>query len=233
MGFRTRLAIAVGLFAACTAGKSVLAARVSSLRAKETPTIDRKLEAFPRTLGSWVGTDVPADAQMLKDIKSDDHINRAYVHPSGERVVLWCNYSSRSLDQYHYPSVCMKGAGWDEDESQRTVQSFKGLKPTKPDAADPAYCSMYFSRNQEKAFVLYWYYLIGEDPVDKQMRVASRYARVFLRGRQNPSLTVEVFSQSSNPDPAKLEEFAKLVATELDQWTPPGTETCCELGATY
>ena len=72
-----------------------------------------------------------------------------------------------------------------------------------------------------------WYYLIGEDPIDKQMRAASRYARVFLRGRQNPSLTVEVFSQSPSPDSALLDAFAKLVAAELDKWTPPGTETCC------
>jgi EpsI family protein len=233
MNFRMRLAVAVGLFAACTVGKSVLASKVSAIRAKEAPTIDRKLADFPRTLGKWVGNDVPADAQMLKDIKSDDYMNRAYTHPSGERVVLWFNYSARSLDQYHYPIVCMRGAGWQEDESQRSIVPFAGVSSAKPDAPRPANCRMFFNRNQEKTYVLYWYYLIGEDPIDKQMRVASRYARVFLRGRQNPSLTVEVFSQSPNPDPVKLEEFATLVAAELDKWTPPGTETCCELGATY
>jgi len=236
MGFRLRLGIAIALFAAGAAGKSVLAAKVSAIRAKETPTIERKLAEFPKTLGGWVGSDIAPDAQMqqvIKDIKSDDYLNRAYTHSSGERVVLWFNYSGRSLDQYHYPIVCMKGAGWQEDESQRVDRKFPGLKPSKPDANTPAYCSMFFTRNQEKEYVLYWYYLIGEDPIDRQMRAASKYARVFLRGRQNPSLTVEVFSQSASPDPARLEEFAKLVAAELEKWTPQGTETCCELGATY
>ena len=104
MNFRMRLAVAVGLFAACTAGKSVLAAKVSAIRAKETPTIDRKLADFPRTLGNWVGNDVPADAQMLKDIKSDDYMNRAYTHPSGERVVLWFNYSAGRSTSTTIPS---------------------------------------------------------------------------------------------------------------------------------
>jgi len=253
MGFRLRLGIAIALFAAGAAGKSVLAAKVSVIRAKETPTIERKLAEFPKTLGGWVGSDVPADAKMLADIKSDDHLNRVYTHSSGERVVLWFNYSGRSLDQYHYPIVCMRGAGWQEDESQRAMRPFlisklpilngwkeegsqvRPLKETTANAsaASPLYCSMFFTRNQEKEYVLYWYYLIGEDPIDRQMRAASKYARVFLRGRQNPSLTVEVFSQSASPDPARLEEFAKLVAAELEKWTPQGTETCCELGATY
>ena len=233
MGFRLRLALAVGLFAAGAAGKSALASYVAELRTKETAKIERKLAEFPKNIGAWIGSDVPANPQILKDIKSDDHINRAYVHPSGERVVLWFNYSGRSLDQYHYPSVCMTGAGWQEDESQRRTVGFEEMRQGKPDAPPPAHCRMSFSRVQEKAYVLYWYYLIGEDPIDRTMRSASRYARVFLRGRQNPSLTVEVFSQSANPDAKLLDEFAKFVALELEQWTPPGTETSCELGATY
>lgn len=233
MGFRWRLALAVGLFVAGAAGKNILASYVADLRTKETGRIERKLADFPKTIGEWTGTDVPANPIMLQDIKSDDHVNRVYTHPSGERAVLWFNYSGRSLDQYHYPTVCMEGAGWQEDESQRKTVAFPGLTPPRPDAPKPSYCSMYFSRNQEREYVLYWYYLIGEDPIDRTMRSASRYARVFLRGRQNPSLTVEVFSQSANPDPKRLDEFAALVAKELEHWTPPGTETCCELGATY
>jgi EpsI family protein len=233
MGFRWRLVIAVGLFAAGAAGKSALGTYVADLRTKETAKIERKLAEFPTSIGGWVGTDVPANEKTLQDIKSDDHLKRVYVHSSGERTVLWFNYSGKSLDQYHYPTVCMEGAGWQEDESQRKSVPFAGVKANKSDASDPAYCSMYFARSHEREYVLYWYYLIGEDPIDRTMRSASRYARVFLRGRQNPSLTVEVFSQSANPDPKLLDEFARLVAVELEKWTPPGTETCCELGATY
>jgi len=233
MGFRWRLAIAVGLFATGTAAKSALGTYVADLRTKETTKIERKLSEFPMSIGGWVGADVPVNPIVLKDIKSEDHLNRAYTHSSGERVVLWFNYSGKSLDQYHYPTVCKTGAGWQEDESQRKTVPFEGVSQGKPDAPPAAQCRMYFARDHEKSYVLYWYYLIGEDPIDRTMRSASRYARVFLRGRQNPSLTVEVFSQSANPDPKLLDEFARLVAIELEKWTPPGTETCCELGATY
>ncbi|HVJ81674.1 MAG TPA: EpsI family protein [Planctomycetia bacterium] len=222
---RTRLVIALSLFAVGAGGKLVLARQVADLRSTETPKLERPLAEFPMTLGDWRGTDLATDQKLIRDIKIDDYLERRYRHPSGEELVLWFSYSRKSMDQYHHPTVCMPGNGWQEVESQR---SHLAAQMTSCDIA-----RMYFTKREEKCFVHYWYYLIGEDPVDRTMRQLSKYARVFLRGRTNPSLTAEVFSKSPNPNQRLLDEFADLVAKEIGGWMPTGTQTFSEIGAQY
>ena len=63
------------------------------------------------------------------------------------------------------------------------------------------------------------------------MRGRSDWARAFIRGRKNASMTVEVFSQSSAPDPELLDDFVQRATQELDGFVPRGTVGCCDLGA--
>jgi hypothetical protein len=234
-----RLLVGLSLCLIGATGKWVVGAQIATLRASETARLERKLSEFPLQIGPWTGVDIPPDERLQKtiaDIKATDFLNRIYTHPSGERLSLWFNYSDRSLDQYHYPTVCLVGAGWSEDESQR--KTFAVECPSTSQAMDDSVkrtpiVHFYFSRGPEQQVVHYWYYLIGEDPVDRSMRKLSTYARVFLRGRQNPSLTVELFSQSAAPNMALLDDFAGLVAKELAGWMPMGTQASAELGATY
>ena len=224
----SRLLLALALIGIGATGKLLLGMQVNRVRDRETASITRSLASFPQRLGEWTSIEVPTDEKMLRDIKSNDHLHREYLHPNGERVELWLNYSSRSLDQYHYPSVCMKGAGWDEDESRRSIREIELGADSKISIHQ-----LYYSKDEDRSTVFYWYYLIGEDPIDRAMRGLSQYARVFLRGRQNPSLTVELFSYKRDPDQKRLLEFNELVAKELSKWMPAGTESSAELGATY
>jgi EpsI family protein len=228
------LAIAFTVLFVGAGGKLLLAHQISDLRNRERATLARPFAEFPRTVGLWTSSDIATNPQILRDIKSDDHLEREYVHPTGERLVLWFNYSDRSRDQYHYPTVCLEGAGWEEEEARRqqivvgpeTNGASAGMQPVPM-------IRMFFTKQAEPKYVHYWYYLLGEDPVDRAMRRLSQYARVFLRGRQNASVTVEVFSASPKPDRKLLDEFAAQVAVELHRWMPPKTEASCELGATY
>lgn len=231
-----RLVIAVCLLAAAIGGQTVLARQAEYWRQVGDQQLTRPLNQFPARLGHWIGSDLAVDPGMIKGIKIDDYLQRVYVHPSGERLVLWMSYSQRSLDQYHYPTVCMQGSGWIEEEAKRSVlvcpqcsdeTCVVGAQSNVPVSR------MLFNRRQNRQYVYYWYYLIGEDQIDQLMRQFTQVSRVFLRGRRNASLTIEVFSQAAHPNPELLDEFVKLATKSIEEWTPPGTLAACDLGANY
>lgn len=230
---RSRIVIALALVSLGLGSQYLLGRQLESVRSEEGSDLRKPLSQFPRKLGLWMGKDVPANPKIIADIKIDQHLNREYVHPSGEKVVLWMSFSKRSLDQYHYPTVCMEGNGWVEDESGRErIQLCGHAEAQDVDSLVPA-MSMAFAKEEQQQLVYYWYYLIGEDVLDRVMRQSSRWARAFLRGRRNASLTVEVFSQSPRPDRRLLDDLAKLVAENLQEWLPEGTDADCALGANY
>lgn len=223
---RGRLVAALAILLIGVGGQFVLARQVARLRSPASECLARPLAEFPDRIGPWVGADLAINPKIVSDIKIDDYLQRVYTDPSGERLVLWMSFSTRSTDQYHYPTVCMQGAGWREDESQRAR-----LAADSPGAATMH--RLWFAKPERAQLVYYWYYLIGEDGVDRWMRQFSQASRAFLRGRRNASLTVEVFSQSQPPDAALLDEFARQVAERLREVVPEGSEMACELGANY
>lgn len=237
---RRRLSYALVLLGACVGGQYALASRLGELRGAAAVPLVRPLDEFPDYLGDWTGAELPADDRLkaiVEKIRCDAYMQRVYVHRSGEKVVLWMNYSTRSTDQFHYPTVCMVAGGWEEDEAARSrIEADAKAMAPKLDAGlldHIPIMRMLFNRRAERQAVYYWYYLMGEDKIDKVMRRLSQSSRAFLRGRRNTSLTVEVFSQSPAPDVKLLDDFARRVSIQMIGWMPKGTESACELGANY
>ena len=234
LAMNSRLALAAALVLAIFGARWTLARQLRATRGGETVPLNHPLKEFPYRIGYWTGSDLPVDPEILRVSGADDYLQRCYVHPSGERIALWMNYSKDSADQFHYPTVCMTGAGWEEEESTRKRMTLCERQIATEDAvlvqSVPA-LRLYFSKMDNRKYVHYWYYLLGEDHVDRFMRLLSPKNRIFLRGRRNSSLTVEVFSLSTRPNPQLLDEVAIQVAKELDKWIPQGSEASCELGA--
>lgn len=223
--FRRRLVLALLLVGSGAGGHWVLAREWGTGRTKGAGGLRQPLVGFPDRIGDWLGTDWPADPTVIADIKVDDHLQRRYAHPSGAMVVLWLSYSRRAADRYHYPTVCMRGAGWLENRAERRVL------PASDDS--PALLTFEFEREGGNQAIVYWYYILGADPLDRWLRSGSKWARGFLRGATSGGLTVEVFTQGEPVEPARLEEFARQVARELEAWLPDGTTSDCALGAAY
>ena len=243
-GGNARLHFVLLTLAVGWAGQNVLARYVESVRAEQVAELRKPLAEFPQTLAGWTGHASEPKEGIIDALRPDDWLQRLYVHPSGQQVVLWINFSKSSDDQYHYPTVCMTGSGWVEEEAQRRqVPLAEGAGPTvaagptdgsapRPAAAGEA-LRLCFSKPQRTEYVYYWYYLIGESPIDRAMRGFSRYARAFLRGRNNASVTLEIFSQSANPDPERIDAFLHAVAAELEGFMPEGTLVASQLGSNY
>jgi EpsI family protein len=225
-----RALFAAGLLLIGLTGEKLCRRLEAEVRGERTVELARSLTEFPRQMGLWAGRDLPVDPKIHQVIGGDAYLQRLYVHPSGQQCVLWMSFSKQSKDQYHFPTVCMTGSGWAEEEAARDQLL---VKPREADCVVDAYSiyRMLFQKQGNRQLVYYWYYLIGEDAVDRFMRGQSDWARAFIRGRKNASVTVEVFSRSSTPDPRLLDDLVRQVAEELDRFVPKGTQGCCDLGA--
>ncbi|MBX9652387.1 EpsI family protein [bacterium] len=233
MSIKNRLMWVVGFLVIGLGGQTLLARHLEMLDEGRPSGPTRPLAELPNQIGDWVGSELPANPEILAIMKLDDYLQRVYRHPSGEEVVLWISHSSNSRDAYHYPTVCMQGNGWEEEESLRATLAVT-LPPKEQENREESLSQVRFrfvKEGQPRQFVYYWYYLIGESSIDEAMRRLSHSTRLFLRGRTNGSMTVEIFSRSEVTDPVLMDEFAKKVALELNAFLPEKTRAECELGA--
>ncbi len=90
-----------------------------------------------------------------------------------------------------------------------------------------------FRRDSEVKHVYYWYYLLGEDAIDRTMRQLAPYARIFLRGRRNGSMTIELFYEGNTSNLPRIDRFAQVLTQQLKAWIPEGADADCSLGAAY
>ena len=74
---------------------------------------------IPTRIGDWVGRDVPLSPRTLELLGTDRVINRAYLHPSGDRVHLCLVRSSGDRRALHPPEVCYRGWGYEICGRQR------------------------------------------------------------------------------------------------------------------
>lgn len=225
MKLNARLLVVVLVLLAGLGSKSLLARRLDARDDAAQAALTKPLAQLPYRIGDWVGRDEPPAPEVLEMMKLDDYLQRAYRHPSGQHAVLWVGFSKTSRDQYHYPTVCMTGRGWTEDESERAVQ------PSGAAAGGSRVRFRFHREDRGRQYVYYWYYLLGESAVDRALRRLSERARIFLRGRSNASATVEIFSQSPSPNVEALDEFARNVARELHGFLPPDAAPQARLGA--
>jgi EpsI family protein len=224
---RNRLSFAVVLLLVGLGGRAALARQFQS---DDAPTsLARPLADFPKKIGAWVGIDDAPRKEVLDMMKLDDYLQRVYRHPSGQEVVLWISFSKTSRDQYHYPTVCMEGSGWTEEESERS--SFDVPIPGKGGVEVQPLRLRFVKADRARQYVYYWYYLIGERDIDRAMRRLSQSTRLFLRGRSNASATVEIFTQSAAVDIELVDDLARRIAIELDHWIPRDAWSQSLLGA--
>jgi EpsI family protein len=229
-------------------GQSWIGQVVESIDQGRPKQLLRPLTDFPRQFDQWTSEDQTPRPEVVAAMKDDQFLQRVYRHPSGAEVTLFLCHSTSSRDAYHYPTVCMTGRGWTEEESQRATLDAEAADPSK---RIPKTRFRFINEREDRQLVYYWYYLIGESQIDQAMRELSQSSRLFLRGRTNAGLTVELFSGSTSPVGPQagsttpvgpnsdsinrqldlIDQFARQVAEHLAPMLPAHTRAECELGA--
>jgi EpsI family protein len=112
------------------------------------------LKQFPTQVGSWRGTDVAIEKDVLEVLGPGDFLVRIYQSPEKIPYVdLFIAYfrSQRAGDTIHSPRHCLPGAGWAPIENQRVTLTMPGHQPF------PANRYL-IAKGDSRELVLYWFW---------------------------------------------------------------------------
>lgn len=126
--------------------------------------VSQPLSQMPETIGSWKGSDVPLDADVLQVLGKGVFLNRTYYAPiatgletagtavSRPPIGLFIGYfpTQRTGQAIHSPQHCLPGAGWSFETSG--VTNLKG-----DNGRDIQVGEYVITDGTVKAEVLYWY----------------------------------------------------------------------------
>lgn len=113
------------------------------------------LSALPLQLGSWMGTSIPIQQDVLDVLGAGDFLLRVYRDQTVRQpyVDLFVAYfpSQRAGDTIHSPKNCLPGAGWAPIESGRIQVSLPGQAPFQANR-------YVIAKGNDRQLVLYWYW---------------------------------------------------------------------------
>ena len=113
------------------------------------------LQAFPRQINNWSGTDITIDDYTLQILGAGEFLLRAYrsEEVSDPDINLFIAYfsSQRAGDTIHSPRHCLPGAGWAPVENARTMLSMPGHAPFPANR-------YVIAQGDSRQIVLYWYW---------------------------------------------------------------------------
>lgn len=113
------------------------------------------LQAFPRQINNWSGTDITIDDYTLQILGAGEFLLRAYrsQEVSDPDINLFIAYfpSQRAGDTIHSPRHCLPGAGWTPVENTRTMLSMPGHAPFPANR-------YVIAQGDSRQIVLYWYW---------------------------------------------------------------------------
>ncbi len=171
-------------------------------------------KGFPVSLGVWHGKDSPPDPPTRPYYdKADDKLNRTYTLDDDSekpRLVcqLWMIHYHNATDRRHFPTGCYRGAGYQEDFSERQELAVPG-----GEAPVEKFC---FTKGPDRGYVsnvYYWHYTL-EPPETVGLSLLQRVHEKWSVRR--PSLTVQVFTTAQTPEQlSRVAEFVRLVDEKL------------------
>ena len=113
-----------------------------------------ELKQFPTQLGSWTGTDIPIEQDILDILRPSDYLLRIYQNPQKTQYIdLFIPYflSQRAGEAPHSPQHCLPGSGWTPLENRRITLAMPGHEPF------PANRYL-IAKGDSRQLVLYWFW---------------------------------------------------------------------------
>lgn len=112
-----------------------------------------QVEAFPKTLGEWKGSDFRYPDGIYKLLKADVLLSRTYTKNDGSLV--WIDIiNSKVGESFHMQKICVEGAGWKinnesiaEFKIEESTNFFAKLRANRLD----------YSKKNQKQIMVYWF----------------------------------------------------------------------------
>jgi EpsI family protein len=179
-----------------------------------------RLDTFPKTFGTWQGSDIGMSKEVLEALGPGDFLLRDYVSVSQNTSAnLYVAFfpSQRTGDTIHSPKNCLPGAGWTPIEPAR-------LWITAPDGNKLEVNRYLVAKESDRAMVLYWYQAHGH------VTPSEYWAKYYLvadaiRMNRSDGAMVRVATNVQRTETIKNAEdravrFAQQVIPFLDHYIP-------------
>jgi hypothetical protein len=112
-----------------------------------------QVEAFPKTLGEWKGSDFRYPDGVYNTLKADMLLSRTYTKEDGSLV--WMDLiNSKVGESFHMQKICVEGAGWKINNS--SIAEFKIGESTNIYAKLRAN-RLDYSKKDQKQIMVYWF----------------------------------------------------------------------------
>lgn len=118
---------------------------------QEHPPARAEFVDFSMRIGTWRGTTLPVEPQLISTLRFDDYLLAEYADVGYEPITLYMAYyqSQRKGQSAHSPSSCMPGGGWE-------ITSHRNLTlPT--DGGNILINRVLIQKDRERQMVLYWF----------------------------------------------------------------------------
>jgi EpsI family protein len=115
------------------------------------------LSQLPRTIGPWMGHDLPIDQETVTVLGKGDFLSRAYTNRTETLPInLFIGYfpTQRTGQTIHSPRNCLPGAGWTFDSSRYTTI-------LAADGKSYHVGEYVISNGDARQIVIYWYQAHG------------------------------------------------------------------------
>lgn len=181
-------------------------------------TTMRLEDLFPRTAGDW-RTDAVGEAFVLPADERgqtlriyDQVLERTYVNPAGQRIMLSVAYGSEQSVglQMHRPEVCYESGGYTVSDEQ----------PARLDLAGRSLpARRLVARNASRIEPITYWMLLGDAPAEDAYRFRLRQLAFGLRGRILDGMLVRI--SSVDPDEQRAWAMQATFATRLIEAMDP------------
>ena len=213
MNFRLRFLLAVALLV----GAGVFLEARS--RAEDVPP-RKKLSAFPRQVGEWVGKEVRLQPEILEVLGPGEFLSQIYSRsPLEAPVDLFLAYfpSQRTGDTIHSPKHCLPGAGWVPVESGR-------IELAGANGEAVAVNRYIIAKGSDQQLVLYWYQAHGRVVASEYWGKFYLVADAIRMNRTDGALvrviTPVALKESLESAQHRAVEFAEKVFPTLSEFIP-------------
>lgn len=118
---------------------------------QEHPPARATFMDFSMRIGTWRGTTLPVESQLISTLRFDDYLLADYAGSGEGPITLYMAYyrSQRNGQSAHSPSSCIPGGGWE-------ITSHRSLA-LPVDGKNIPINRVFIQKDRERQLVLYWF----------------------------------------------------------------------------
>jgi EpsI family protein len=177
---------------------------VSYLPTRTDSALRIKVDAFPKAIGEWTGTDIALSERDYEILETRNLFVREYKNLQGDSVYLYLIYSEDNRKVSHPPEVCLLGGGLTIVD-KKPVQITNSIKATK----------LLVEKANSRQVMVYWY-KAGDFNTDTYLSQQLKIVLGRMLGKRTPGAMIRVFTDIKDNNEARATDLIKSFTAQIE-----------------